>query len=335
MEEKILVSVIIPVYQTEKYLWHCVESVIKQSYKNLEILLIDDGSTDKSPAICDNLAKSDKRVRVFHQQNGGISSARNTGLKNALGTYITFLDSDDFLHRHFIKYLLSLCLREEAQLAVSALYTGSGSDFSGISMKGGFLTTTGKEALLSRKMKSGVVGKLYQKELFEGLLFPVSDHFNYEDEALIYRLLYRSQRVVSSEKPLYYYYRNPSSTTRKENHYKPVDFYDVLKDRINFFSGKDKELFEYSWEYLCLNLMRFYINCKEDPLNTNNMEEILLLYEKAFYKVLYNHVTPLNRKLMFTCFYFCPVPCAFFANKAGFRLKRLYQSFKTAERRHR
>ncbi|SHO45688.1 glycosyltransferase family 2 protein [Anaerocolumna xylanovorans] len=315
MKENILVSVIIPVYQTEKYLWRCVESVRKQSYKNLEILLIDDGSTDKSPAICDNLSLLDERIKVVHQANGGISSARNTGLKNAKGKYITFLDSDDFLHEHFIKYLLSLCIRHKAQMAACKLYTGSGSDFKGVSMKGKVLVFDKKEAILSRKMKSGVVGKLYKRKLLKDLYFPVSDHFNYEDEALSYKFLYRSDKIALSARPLYYYYKNTESTTRKENHYKPTDFYEVLRERIRFFADKDKELLEYSWEYLCLNLMLFYISCKKDKKNTNDTGKLLKLYEEAYFKMLYSKVTPLRYKFMFTCFYLAPELCAAFANK--------------------
>jgi glycosyltransferase involved in cell wall biosynthesis len=306
---------------------------MSQSYKNIEIILVDDGSTDRSPDICDNLARMDERVKVIHQENGGISSARNAGLQNANGDYVTFLDSDDFVHRHFIKYLLYLCVKHGAQLAACGLYSGSGGDFEGISMKGSASVYSGKEALLSRRVKSGVVGKLYLRELFEGLAFPVSDHFNYEDEALIYKLLYRCEQVAITNKPLYYYFQNPISTTRKANHYKPTDFYEVLQERIQFFSDKDKELYEYSYEYLCLNLMLFYFTCKRDEENTNDLEELLWQYEIVYFKVLYNEVTPLKYKLMFTAFYQFPEPCALIANKAGLPLKKRYEHFKSKEKR--
>ncbi len=322
MKEDILISVIIPVYQTEKYLCRCVESVIQQSYKNLEILLIDDGSTDKSPAICDNLALLDERVKVVHQANGGISSARNAGLEKAKGKYLAFLDSDDFLQEHFIKYLLFLCLKNKADIAACKLYAGSGSAFTGVSMKGEACVFDKKQALLSRKIKSGVVGKLYRRELFKELYFPVSDHFNYEDEALTYKLLYRSEKVVLSGKPLYYYFQNNESTTRKENHYKTEDFYEVLRDRIHFFSDKDREWLEYSWEYFCLNLMLFYISCKKDKKNTNDKERILKLYEKAYFKTLYNQRTSVTDKLMFTGFYLAPGICSAVANKVAFPFRR-------------
>lgn len=333
MTENNLVSVIIPVYQAEKYLWRCVESVIGQSYKNIEIILVDDGSTDKSPAICDNLAKMDERIKIIHKRNGGVSSARKAGLQNARGEYIAFLDSDDFIHRHYIKYLLFLCIKHQTQMSACGLYSGSGCNFEEIFMKGSTYVYSGKEAILSRRIKSGVVGKLYKRELFEGLLYLVNDPVKYENEALTYMLLYRSDKVVVTKKPLYYNYQKLLSAAGKENHYKSTDFYGVLEDRIRFFADKDRELFEYSYEYLCLKLMHFYFSCKRDTKNTNNMQELLILYENAYYRTLYNEVTPLKYKLMFTAFYRYPGLCAFIANNAEFRIKKLYETFICTEKR--
>ena len=100
-----LISVIVPVYNTEKYIEKCVMSILNQTYKNLEIILIDDGSTDNSPQICDSLAKKDNRITVIHQPNGGVSSARNIGLDNTHGDYITFVDSDDYIEPNMIEFL--------------------------------------------------------------------------------------------------------------------------------------------------------------------------------------------------------------------------------------
>ncbi len=325
MEEKVLVSVIIPVYQAEKYLLRCVQSVREQTYKNLEILLIDDGSTDKSPVICENMALMDKRITTIHQKNGGISAARNRGLQLAKGTYITFLDSDDFLHHQFIKYLLWLCLKNKAQIAEARMAAGSASDFHDVKVKGSMHVYDRKQAILSRKMKSGVAGKLYRRELFKELEFPVSDHFNYEDEALVYQLTYRCERVVYSEKPLYYCYQNQQSVTRNNNPYKSTDFYGVLTDRIHFFADVDKELLEHSYEYFCINLIRFYIICKSDPNNKNDMEALLKLYEKMYFKALYSSVTPITYKLMFTCFYLSPEFSARIANMILLPVKKRFK----------
>lgn len=98
-----MISIIVPVYNTEKYLHRCIDSVLAQTYKDFELLLIDDGSTDSSGAICDEYAEKDGRVRVFHKKNGGVSSARNLGLDNAQGEWITFVDSDDYIEENFLK----------------------------------------------------------------------------------------------------------------------------------------------------------------------------------------------------------------------------------------
>ncbi len=105
MSDNPLISVVIPVYKVEKYLRECVDSVINQTYKNLDIILVDDGSPDKCPAICDEYAEKDTRVRVIHRKNGGLSAARNSGIDIARGEYITFIDSDDYVSRVYVEQL--------------------------------------------------------------------------------------------------------------------------------------------------------------------------------------------------------------------------------------
>lgn len=117
--EKIKVSVILPVYQVEQYLGICVESVINQSYQNLEIILVDDGSTDKSGEICDEFASRDKRICVIHKANEGVSTARNVGIKHATGDYICFADSDDILEKDYVSYLLEMALDNGVDVAVT------------------------------------------------------------------------------------------------------------------------------------------------------------------------------------------------------------------------
>ena len=109
-----LISVIVPVYNTEKYLDRCIQSVLAQTYTNWELLLIDDGSTDSSGTICDQYAAEDNRIRVFHKENGGVSSARNLGLDNAKGEWITFVDSDDWVEPSMLKELLAIALDNDA-----------------------------------------------------------------------------------------------------------------------------------------------------------------------------------------------------------------------------
>jgi len=301
-----LVSVVVPIYKTEAYLSRCIESICSQTYSKLEILLIDDGSPDTCPQICDNYALLDNRIKVIHKKNGGISSARNAGLDAMTGDYVTFIDSDDFLHRECIRYLIYLALRKACQITACGLYKGSDYSFNKVSIKGRTKIYEKGDAFLSRKIKSGIVGKLFLSSLFHELRFPESDHFNYEDEALYYKLVYRCSNMAITEKPLYYYFQSPSSTTRITNHHRTTDFIQVFEERIHFFSDKEKVLLELSWEYYALCLMLFYMTCKKDALNTNDLDEIIVLYRKAFFKVIYNEITPFSYKVMFTTFYYIP-----------------------------
>ncbi|MDF2800626.1 MAG: hypothetical protein K0S61_529 [Anaerocolumna sp.] len=315
---KPLISVIVPIYNTQDYLARCVDSIREQTYSNIEIILVNDGSTDKSPSICDNYALIDRRISAIHKINGGISDARNHGLEVAKGEYVTFIDSDDFIHPKFIKFLLYHCLKDECEIAACGLLKGSGVEFID-TLKPCTRIYTKTEAFLSRKIKSGIVGKLYKTSLFDELRFPVSDHFNYEDEALTYRLIYGCNRICITTRELYYYFQSPSSTTRNTKHFQSIDFYGILKERCKFFAAKEKELLEYSYEYACLCLMLFFLNCSKDKDNTNDKEEILLIFENYYFKMLNSDITPLKYKLMFTTFYLAPKMTAFGVNKLRLR----------------
>ncbi|MBQ8680482.1 MAG: glycosyltransferase family 2 protein, partial [Treponema sp.] len=120
MDNQPLISVIVPVYNVEKYLPQCLDSIKNQTYKNLEIILIDDGSTDSSGVICDKVALIDKRIRVFHKENGGLSDARNYGIDKAKGSWLTFIDSDDYISSNYIEYLFKLSVTHNTKIATGA-----------------------------------------------------------------------------------------------------------------------------------------------------------------------------------------------------------------------
>ena len=113
-----LISVIMPVYNVESYVVRSINSVLNQTYKNLELIIVDDGSTDRSGMICDQFMEKDGRVRVIHQENGGLSHARNTGLAMAIGDYVSFIDSDDFYEIHFIEYLYQSCVENDCEIGI-------------------------------------------------------------------------------------------------------------------------------------------------------------------------------------------------------------------------
>ena len=172
-----LISVIVPIYKVEKYLGKCIESIIRQSYSNLEIILVDDGSPDRCGAICDEYARKDSRIKVIHQDNMGLSVARNTGLNIATGEYITFVDSDDWIALNFIKLLLKSMLKSNAQIAVTSLlnvYEDGTTKSNTLILSEIRLSKTEGLAcyLFNGYLTPCACGKLWKKNLWEGIRFP-------------------------------------------------------------------------------------------------------------------------------------------------------------------
>lgn len=239
------ISVIIPVYNVEKYLNRCVTSVLAQTYREFELILVDDGSPDNSGALCDALTSRDSRVRVIHKENGGLSSARNAGLDIATGKYVTFIDSDDVIHPCYLECLLKLCAEHDADISMGKLTRFSADAPTEFEMlqQGAPLKKSGIETLhcyFDEKTEvSNFVSaccKLYKRSLFDGLRFPEGRLF--EDEFTTYRLYYRAQKVVISDSILYYYYENDAGITRNLTLRKRCDEYDAQWERICFFREK-------------------------------------------------------------------------------------------------
>lgn len=236
-----LISVIIPVYNVEKYLRECVDSVLSQTYSNLEILLIDDGSTDSSGAICDEYATRDGRIRVIHQKNGGLSAARNAGLDAARGQYISFIDSDDFIGPLFIEVLYQTIKEENAQIAACGYCRfQDGESIGEEPLSGHRFIWSRKEAILElTKVNDHCRGefvtiscnKLYIRSLFENLRFPVGKL--HEDEYMILPLLLQIERMVKCEDVLYFYRQRSDSITGAERRYdaRHLEVLDAFRER--------------------------------------------------------------------------------------------------------
>jgi len=213
--ENALISVIIPVYNAEKYLDQCVESIVSQTYENLEILLVDDGSTDSSSCICDNWAMRDSRIKVIHKANGGVSSARNCGLDAARGAYIGFVDSDDYVCENIFEELLAL--REKGAGAIysctflrvnNSMVRRHDSDdtvcyLDEVSALNSFFC--------EKKISSAVWDKLFACELFDNIRFPEGE--TNEEYPLLIPLIIKSKGIVYTGKNLYYYRETEDSIT--------------------------------------------------------------------------------------------------------------------------
>lgn len=217
MRETSLISIVVPVYNVEKYLSACVDSILNQTYKNLEIILVDDGSTDGSEKICDDYARRHKRIKVIHKENGGLSDARNVGIDAATGDYLAFVDSDDLINVRFIEILYALVKENKAGIAsveFKNFYDEESPDLSG-SLIGDTMILQSEEAidkiLYQNILDNSVCNKLYNIHLFDGLRFPVGKL--YEDMALFYRVFERAERIVHRRVAIYYYRLRKESLT--------------------------------------------------------------------------------------------------------------------------
>lgn len=211
------VSVIVPVYRVEAYLHRCIASVLGQTLSNFELILIDDGSPDNCGAICDEYAVKDSRVVVVHQENCGVSAARNHGVRIATGEYVTFIDGDDWVAPEYLEILYSNARRCQAEISVCdtkwvEVYTASSTDFHN-NCKG----LGCREAIREYGMKSFnkfvlVAGKLIHREILCKHLFP-EERCVSEDMSVVYRWYFAASRVADSDAQLYYYYQHPQSIT--------------------------------------------------------------------------------------------------------------------------
>lgn len=217
MEQDILISVIVPVYNAESYLAKCVQSILDQTYTNLEVILVNDGSSDGSGAICDEYAAKDSRVRVIHKENGGQSSARNMALDIFSGQYVTFVDSDDWIETDAYEHMLNLMLQHDVKLVSAGRYdvdSLTGEKVLGLCPRKTEMISA--EETMGRLFiwdgcDSSPCDKLYHRSLFNNVRFPEKSVS--EDIAVVYRLIEAAGKVVMYDKPIYNYFHRPNSSS--------------------------------------------------------------------------------------------------------------------------
>lgn len=291
-----LISVIVPVYNVEKYLNRCVDSIINQTYSNLEIILIDDGSTDTSGQICDEYKEKDERVYVIHQINGGLSVARNTGIDNANGNYLTFVDSDDLIHPQYIETLYKVIKKDNSDIVIADyerfdefnkidLEINDGTKYESNLLSNNEILTS----FIQLKNNSRFVSscwKLFKKEVIGNIRFPKGRLF--EDEFTVYKFIYNANKISIIDKILYFYYVNPKSITNNLNYNKMFDHFDAMFEQSCFFEkNKLNDLYKKSilnflnsnsWQIVEYRKNKSLINKhKLEKLNSN----YLMLFKKA------------------------------------------------------
>lgn len=238
--EQDLISIIVPVYNVQEYLKNCINSILNQSYKNIEIILVDDGSTDESSSICDLYVKKDNRIKVIHKENGGLSDARNMGIKSVRGKYITFVDSDDYLDENYVKVLYILITENNSDIACSRMKKTDSLNDKIINKNEKINIYNSidaiKEILYQRNIDNSAPSKLFKKDLFENILFPVG--YAFEDLDTMYKLFLQANKIVSTTNNYYLYYQRQGSIlhTVKDK---------TINDLLTIIDNMNKNLISY------------------------------------------------------------------------------------------
>lgn len=310
-----LISVIINVYNGEKYIKKCLESIINQTYKNLEILIINDGSTDNTISICESY--DDERIRIINQKNMGLSLARNVGIENARGEYLYFIDCDDFVENDVVEYLYNLCKKYGALMATCNPYDIYSYNFVVKNKKEEIQILSNKEmlkkVLLSLDRAVTIWNKLIKKELFDNIKFedrPIND------VAVTYKLVLAADKIVYSNQAKYYYLRHSKSitATKKTDTYRAIDKYMVTVERYNYIKNIYPDLIEND-----IGLLRvipiLYIEGDSELCEYLEKEEALKLYKKLFSIKVFSCGIKLKEKLKLFLFRISPKLCKFVVNK--------------------
>lgn len=306
MEE--LVSVIVPIYNVEKFLHRCIESVVNQSYKNLEIILVDDGSKDSCANICDEWVKKDKRINVIHKENGGLSDARNAGIEIATGKYLSFIDSDDYIHRDFIKVLYDLIKKHGADFSMcGSIQTNKDEDTTSKINNINEIIKDPKK-ILEKKDNIYCVAwnKLYKRELFDNVRYP-KGKIN-EDIYAIRKILYYSKKIVVTDTVLYFYYLNEESIMRSTYTRKRLDAIDLLYEIYDFFCKVGEKVYAYNtlYDYINSILSQYYL-CRTNKQEYKQIQrELMKKYKNVYKSVIKNVDMGFKNKIKYSVYRYLP-----------------------------
>lgn len=300
-----MISVIVPVYNVEKYLKKCIDSILNQTFSDLEIILVDDGSSDESGYICDAYAKEDCRVKVIHKKNGGLSDARNVGIEHSCGEWIGFVDSDDHIAADMYEFLYNIAIRENCDVAMCEFFhCYQGRDIS-YNKEEYYEVVNNIEAIhcvLESKITSvTVVNKLYHKTLFNDIRFRPGK--TAEDAFIIVDLLEQAHRVVITNIQKYYYYHRMDSITTK-----PMN--DSVYDVVEAYEYNSKRAMEISPELESVTLLRqcwarFYVLDKmmlsDGSYDKKKEKEYIAFLKENTKFILETKIFTIGRKIGLIC----------------------------------
>lgn len=288
-----LISVIVPIYNIKDYIERCVNSIINQTYINLEIILVDDGSNDGSSEICDKLQQRDKRIKVVHKTNGGSSDARNKGVYIAKGQFISFVDGDDVISASMIEELYTKMIKFDADIAMcrmEKIYEDRKyptKEFPFKNKEEIFSSEEVLKLLFLDIIDCGPCNKLYKSSLFEKALFPVGK-LN-EDFAILYKLFSYSRKVVYSSEILYHYFFRENSNTSQTFNETQFDKIDNALDAVMYISCFNRNLLLYAKSYLYKQSF-YLLNTLYEKKLTNQFKsrykQILRILKKGTFEIL-------------------------------------------------
>lgn len=297
---KPLISIIVPVYKVEDYLIRCVDSITNQTYKNIEIILIDDGSPDNSGKICDELRKKDNRIVVIHKTNGGQSEARNKGLDIAKGEYIGFVDSDDYIEENMFETLLDIAEREKADIVsgkIKKIFKNNKYEI--IEDHKSIENYSGNDALvelLKGKITDYIYNKIYKKEIWNNIRFPEGKIL--EDMDVMYLLIEKANKVSCTNKTEYYYVFRENSSISTINTQITYNLRDVVNRKYDYLKLKKIELIDLLNIYKLSMISHYFYTLsfckdKENYFNQDFDEEYIFFkkYFKRYKKQLYKQLS--------------------------------------------
>lgn len=309
-----LISIIIPVYNAEKYLEAALESVKNQSYQNIEVLLIDDGSIDSSPEICDAYAKLDRRFKVIHQKNSGPSAARNRGVNEAKGAYITFFDNDDLFHKDFISVLYGLCKEYDCDIALTKSFPFLDEATIPYGEPETELTFMNNRELSTQLVDMGWTGlavtmaKLFKKELFDSIRFN-EERIIGDDDSTIYLLYWNSRKSVLFHAPLYFYRsKRKGSITHSNYKLSWLTGVEAFKERMEFYESQgEKILYAKAMRNYCRRMAENYILMKKElPDEKQHLKDLSKQMKKQSVKMCFLPGNTVKQKVSALLFAYVP-----------------------------
>ncbi|WP_086313933.1 hypothetical protein A5821_001482 [Enterococcus sp. 7F3_DIV0205] len=295
------ISIIVPVYNVERYLRKCVDSILNQTFTDIEVILVDDGSTDSSGEICDEYVLQDQRVQVIHKENGGLSDARNTGIESARGEYLGFVDSDDYIALDMYELLFNNIQKEAADLAICGIYDVY-ENKEPLKKTQEYMVldkVAAMKLILEAKIVSvHAVNKLYKKNIFDQIRYPVG--MITEDAAVILSILENTKKVVIDTQQKYYYYHRANSISSNRFSKKDLDTIQVWKENESYIEKHYPELAYVAHTRVCwayFTVLDKMMNSKIADEDKQKQKEIVSFLRDNFSFVIKNIYFTRNRKI--------------------------------------